>query len=152
MTLIRWLNRPEFTRPAFEPERLQREMNQLFNNFVNRGERVWRSSVFPALNVSEDENNIYVRAELPGVDPKDLDISIEGDALTLRGERRSSEPGGKVSYHRREREVGKFRRVLTFPAKIDSDKADACFKSGVLTLTLPKAEEAKPRQVAIKTE
>ncbi|MGD9504105.1 MAG: Hsp20/alpha crystallin family protein [Syntrophobacteraceae bacterium] len=152
MTLIRWLNRPEFTRPTFEAERLQREMNQLFNSFLDRGERVWRSSVFPALNVSEDENNIYVRAELPGVDPKDLDISIEGDALTLRGERKSSEPGGKVNYHRREREMGRFRRVLSFPTKIDADKAGASFKSGVLTLTLPKAEEAKPRQVSIKTE
>lgn len=152
MTMIRWLKKPESMRPAFEPERLQLELNQLFNSFLNRGERVWRSSVFPALNVSEDENNFYASAELPGIDPNDLELSIEGDALTLRGERKASEPAGKVNYHRREREVGKFRRVLTFPVKIDADKVDARFKNGVLTLTLPKAEEAKPRQVAIKTE
>lgn len=152
MAIVRWLNRPDWTRPVSDMERLQREMNDLFTGFFGRAPGRVRPAVFPALNVSEDENNLYVRAELPGISSEDIDISVEGDTLTIRGERKLAEPSGEVNYHRREREAGRFRRIVTFPTKLQPDAAEAIFKNGVLKLVLPKAEEAKPKQITVKTE
>lgn len=152
MAIIRWYNRPELNRPLGELERLQREMNQLFSGFFGRAPEMVQPAVFPALNVSEDENNLYVRAELPGINPKDVEISVEGDTLTLRGERKLEETSEGINYHRREREAGRFRRIVTFPVQINPEAADATFKNGVLKLVLPKAEEAKPKQITVKTE
>lgn len=153
MALIRWSDQGDLFRPFEEMERemdrLRREMDRLFTGF--RGFRPLRVGVFPLLNVSEDKDNLYVRAELPGINPKDIEISVEGDTLTLRGERKSAEVGENVSYHRREREFGRFRRSLTLPTRIDADKVEAVFKNGILQITLPKAEEVRPKQITVKT-
>lgn len=149
MALIRWSDQGDLFRPFEEMERLRREMDRLFTGF--RGFRPFGVGVFPLLNVSEDKDNLYLRAELPGIDPKDIEISVEGDTLTLRGERKSPEVGENVSYHRREREFGRFRRSLTLPTRIDADKVEAVFKNGILQITLPKAEEARPKQITVKT-
>ncbi len=153
MALIRWYNRPEFGWPAVdEMERLQREMNQLYSSFFGRRSMQPRAAVFPALNVTENENNLYLRAELPGLKAEDIEISVEGDTLTLRGERKPEEPSEKISYHRREREMGRFRRVISFPTRINPEGVEAVFRNGVLKLILPKAEEAKPKQIQVKVE
>lgn len=153
MALIRWSDQGDFFRPFEEMERemdrLRREMDRLFSGF--RGFRPLRFGVFPLMNVSEDKDNLYIRAELPGIQASDIEISVEGDTLTLRGERKSAEVGDNVSFHRREREFGRFRRSLTLPTRIDVDKVEAVFKNGILQITLPKAEEVRPKQITVKT-
>lgn len=153
MALLRWSDQDELFQPFVEMERemdrLRREMDRLFSGF--RGIRPLRVGVFPPLNVSENKDNLYVRAELPGIEPSDLDISVEGDTLTLRGERKGSEAASNVSYHRREREFGRFRRSLTLPTRIDVDKVEAVFQNGILKIILPKAEEVRPKQITVKT-
>ena len=152
MAIIRWSDRPSAWQGFEELDRLQQEMNRLFSSYT--GERIRRAvgfGVFPPMNVSEDADNLYVRAELPGVNPEEIEISVEGDNLTLRGERRLPEIQAGVNYHRREREAGRFRRVISLSTKINPEAVDASFKNGVLQIILPKAEELKPRQIAVKT-
>jgi HSP20 family protein len=151
MAIIRWSDRPNLWQSSEELERFQEQMNRLFSNFLGeRGPRQVGFGVFPPLNVSESDDNLYVRAELPGVKAEDIEISVEGETLTLRGERRLPEIATGVSFHRREREAGRFRRVISLNTKINPDAVDAHFKNGVLEVVLPKAMEAKPRQIAVK--
>lgn len=139
-----------FERDALqEMERLQRQMNRLFQDIGDRGYHTRRVGVYPMVNVSEDADHIYVRAELPGVKPEDLDITIKDQQLVLRGERKIPTEANKVNYHRRERESGFFRRVLRLPAQVDANKVAAACKDGVLTITLSKPEEVKPRQISV---
>ncbi len=102
--------------------------------------------------MSEDAANLYIRTELPGTKAEDLEISVEGDALTLRGERKLPATEEGVNYHRREREGGRFRRIVTLPARIDPEGVSASFKNGILTIVLPKAKEALPKQIQVKAE
>jgi HSP20 family protein len=107
------------------------------------------SGVFPALNLSEDEDNLYVRAELPGVVPEEIEIITKENNLIIKGERKIATEGEKVSYHRREREAGSFRRIISLPTRVDAEKVTAVFKNGVLTVTLPRAAELKPRKIEV---
>lgn len=152
MAVIRWYDRPGLFRPGNELERIQGEMNRLFSDFMGKVASPLRVGVFPPVNVSEDAERLYVRAELPGIKPEDIEISVEGDTLTLRGERKPVEAGDNVNYHRREREAGRFRRIITIPNRIDPEAVDASFKNGILTVILPKAAEARPKQIQIKSE
>ena len=154
MAVVRW--NPGFfgwhRDPFSEVDRFRREMDKLFDAFSVRRGAATAAGVFPALNVSEDEINTYVRAELPGLDPGDIEITTKMNNLILKGERKILAEGEKVSYHRREREAGVFRRIITLPTRVDADKITAVCKNGVLTITLPKAAEAKPRQIAVETQ
>ena len=150
MAVIRWFERPQW--PGRAVEQLQREMNRLLSEFPAGSAATQHAGVFPAVNISEDEGNIYMRAELPGMKPEDIEISVEGDNLTLRGERKLVETAATVDYHRREREAGGFRRVLSLPVRIDTEAVSASFKDGVLKIVLPKAKEILPKQIQIKTE
>lgn len=152
MAVIHWYDRPNLFQPRGEMEKMQREVNRLFSDFMGRGTSGSRVGVFPLVNVSEDSEKLYVRAELPGIKPEDIEISVEGDTITLRGERKVGEEGEKVSYHRREREAGRFRRILTLASRIDAEGVAASFKNGVLTVALPKAAEAKPKQIKVKSD
>jgi len=108
-------------------------------------------ATFPLVNVWEDADAYHVEAELPGVVQEGLDVQVShGNQVTISGERKTTVPEG--SWHRRERGAGKFSRVLSFPAPIAADKVEAKLESGVLHLTLPKAEEAKPRRITVKAE
>jgi HSP20 family protein len=109
------------------------------------------AGVFPFLNVTEDKDKYYVRAELPGLKADELDISVTGDTLSIAGERKLPVEDEKAQYHRREREAGRFSRIVSLPAQIDTAKVEASCVSGVLTVSLPKAEAAKPKQIAVKT-
>jgi HSP20 family protein len=129
---------------------MQREMNRLFSSLAGRGAQPFRSDVFPHVIVSEDADNLYVRTELPGMLPDEIEISVEGDTVTLRGERKL-QVAENVNYHRREREAGRFRRIFSLPVRVNADAVTALFKDGVLKITLPKAEEAKPKQIQIKS-
>ena len=136
--------------PFQELDRLQRQMDNLFQNVAGRERPYRREGVYPLVNVSEDSDHIYVQAELPGVNPEDLDITLKEQNLVLRGERKIPAEEKNVNYHRRERESGFFRRVLRLPAQVDPNKVEAACKDGVLTITLAKPEEVKPRQISVK--
>jgi HSP20 family protein len=109
------------------------------------------AGVFPLTNVTEGRDNYYVRAELPGVKAEDLDITITGDSLAIEGERKIPVENEGAKYHRREREAGQFSRMITLPGQVDNEKVEAKCADGILTVVLPKAESAKPRQISIKT-
>ena len=138
--------------PFAEMDRLRREMDRVFGSVSARRGISHSAGVFPALNVSEDENSFYVRAELPGVVPEDIEITTKDNNLILKGERRIAAEGERVSYHRREREAGTFRRIISLPTQVDVSKVTAVCKNGVLTVTLPKTSEAKPRQIEVKPQ
>lgn len=106
----------------------------------------------PLLNVWEDEQALYVEADLPGIDPASLDVTVtEGNQLTLQGDRKAPEVPGAV-WVRQERPTGTFTRVIGLPALVDADKVEAKYDNGVLRLTLPKHEAAKPRKIQVKGE
>jgi HSP20 family protein len=131
---------------------LRNAVDQVFGDFMGRtGATQSYPGVFPSLNITESEDNLCVKAELPGVDPKEIDISATADSITLRGERKVPPVSEEVNYHQREREFGTFRRVINLPIKINTDKINASYKNGILTVILPKAEEVKPKQITIKT-
>lgn len=133
---------------------LWREMDG-FRSEVDRlfGKQLLGSAaVAPALNVWEDETAFYVEADLPAVSPDKLDITVkEGSRLTLSGERKPTDPPNAV-WHRQERFTGTFTRELTLPTPVDADKVEAKFELGVLKLTLPKSEAARPRKINVKAE
>jgi len=118
---------------------------------------MWRSvgaapvaaSFSPRLDVVENEGEVLVSAELPGLDEKDFAIEVHGNVLALKGEKKTEHADRKGAWHWTERSYGSFRRVIELPVDVDSNKASAAFKNGILTVTLPKAESAKVRHIAV---
>jgi len=105
--------------------------------------------VFPPMNVTQDEDNYYVRAELPGIKAADLSVTALRNRVSIAGKREISKEGEKTSYHRKERAEGEFSRTVSLPGDVAADKVEARYADGILQLTLPKAEETKPRQIAV---
>ena len=136
--------------PFEELERMRRQMDLLAGGLTRRLWSEPTAGVFPLMNVTEDKNNYYVRAELPGHKANELDISVTGDTLSISGERKLPDEEEKAQYHRREREAGKFSRIVSLPSQIDTSKVEARCADGILTVILPKAEAAKPKQIAVK--
>ena len=132
-----------------EMNRLHDEMNRLFGRRGD-GARPLSAATFPPLNLWEDEENLYVEAELPGFDLHDLEMFVTGaNQLSVKGER--SQPQLRDgTWHRQERRYGSFSRLMDLPGAVDSEKVTAELKNGVLTITLPKKEEAKPRRIEVK--
>jgi HSP20 family protein len=125
-------------------------MDRLFDDMsVQTGQRV-RAGVFPLINLSEDKDGFYVHAELPGVKSDDLDIQATANSVSIVGERKIPHEAENARYHRREREAGKFSRMIALPSDIDANKVEAKLADGILTVTIPKAETAKPRQISVK--
>lgn len=123
---------------------------ELFNDRYSPWGRIAaRERRFPAVNVWEGSESLYVEAEVPGLKLEDLDIFVHGDELTIRGEREHDEQEG-VTYHRRERGTGSFSSSVRLPVEIDVDRVEAQLESGVLTITLPKAASARPRKIEVK--
>ena len=129
---------------------LHREMDALLGRFRG-GATHGPTGVFPATNLYEAAENYVLTAELPGVSPDDIEVSLEGSTVSLRGERKIDYTGDDTSAHRRERQSGRFRRSFELPLKVDADKVEAIHKNGVLMLRLPKAPEHRPRQIAVQT-
>lgn len=136
--------------PFGELERMRRQMDALSDMFSRGSLADQYAGVFPLINVTEDKDSFYIRAELPGLKPDDLNISVTGDSFSIFGERKIETDGENVRYHRKEREAGKFSRVVNLPGQIDTEKVEAKSTNGILTVTLPKSEVSKPRQVKIK--
>lgn len=144
--------RNEGYNPLSEIDRLRNEMNRLFDDdwFGNFSPSASRFGV-PAVDVAENENDVEVRAELPGIDMKDIDVSVSGNVLTIKGEKKGEHEDKQGDYYHRESWSGSFQRTITLPDTVNADKVDAKMKEGVLRLTFPKKEEVKPRQISIKS-
>ena len=150
MAIVRFADRPYYRNPWAEFEKMRRDMDLLTRGMLGGGTlNRERANVYPALLISEDEQAIYVEAEVAGVRPEDIDISLEGETLTIKGERKPLTPEEKVSYHRREVEYGMFNRAVTLPTRINGDKITARSADGILYITLPKAEEVKPKKISV---
>jgi HSP20 family protein len=130
-------------------DRLHDEMNRLFGRYSNGG-REFSPGGYPPLNLWEDEDNLYVEAELPGFNLDDLEMYVTGEnQLSIKGARKPPMKE-KGTWHRQERGYGAFSRLMELPGAVNSEQVSAEFKNGVLTITLPKKEEAKPRRIEVK--
>ncbi|MBC8431277.1 MAG: Hsp20/alpha crystallin family protein [Desulfobacterales bacterium] len=139
-----------FRRPSDELDRLRRQMSELYGALSGDAISMPAAGVFPLTNVTEDSGNYYVRAELPGMKSDELNIQVTSDGISISGERKIPEEGNGVKYHRREREAGKFSRSINLPGEIDVNAVEASLNNGILTITIQKAEVAKPRQITVK--
>ncbi len=130
---------------------LHNEMDDLFDSFFRGLDRPFAGyKTWPAIDVAEDENSILVRAEVPGCNTEDINISVYGNTLTISGEKKLSEEKKEKGYYHVESSYGSFRRELVLPTDVESDKIDATCKDGVLSVNLPKAAKAKAIKVKVK--
>ena len=137
--------------PFLGLERMVQQMDLLTKTLHGMPEmRLFPSSVFPAVNITEDNDKYYVRAELPGIKADEIDLQVNGRNLAISGERKIQSEGGNTRYYRREREAGKFSRVIGLPDDIDSDSVDAKMVNGVLSVVISKTEASKPKQIIVK--
>lgn len=140
----RWQN------PFAEMERMVQQMDLLTRAMFGRPEiGLSPSRLFPAVNISENKDKYFVRAELPGIKTDEIDLQVNGRNLTISGERKIQFEGEDAKYHRREREAGKFSRVIGLPGDIDADRVEAKMINGVLTVEIPKSETSRPKQIAV---
>jgi HSP20 family protein len=136
--------------PYDELDRMRQQMDRLSEAFTgNRWDRL-SAGVFPLVNLTEDPESYYLRAELPGVKGEDLDIQVTANSISIAGERKIAAEGDGVKYHRREREGGTFSRMMSLPGDIDAEKVEADLVNGVLTVKIAKAEAAKPKQITVR--
>ncbi len=134
---------------------LREAMDRLFEESFVRPRAGWLWPYGPetlAVDMYETPENVVVKTAIPGVKPEDIDITITGDTLTIKGEVKAEEEVKRENYIRQERRYGAFSRSLTLPTKIVAEKAKAEFENGILTLTLPKAEEVKPKVIKVKAK
>ncbi|MFB3817119.1 MAG: Hsp20/alpha crystallin family protein [Candidatus Methylomirabilales bacterium] len=144
--------------PFVEMEALRREIDRALEGFgMSRGARPGRVAFLPGLaarqyplvNVHEDESHLYVEALAPGVDPKGLELSVVGDTLTIKGEKPGLAQVTADAYHRNERAAGRFVRDIELPAEVDRERVKADYRNGLLLVSMPKSEAAKPRRIPI---
>jgi len=136
-----------------ELNRLRREIDRLFEepfSFLAPSTSFFEGWT-PAVDIYEDKDKYVAKAELPGMRKEDIDVSLEGNTLTISGERKEEEEKKEGDTYRSERYFGRFQRTVTLPAAVDPNKIQATYKDGVLTVIIPKAEEAKPKQIEVKT-
>lgn len=147
MELIPW-------KPFKEVTTLRKEMDNLLNRFFGRSTfgEAFGEEWSPTMDVSETANSIVVKAELPGLEAKDIDVSISSDVLTIKGERKKEKEEEGEHYHYSERYYGSFQRSFRLPSTIQADKIEASFEKGVLKITLPKTEEAKKKEIKIEVK
>lgn len=145
MAIVRW----EPLRDLLTTQdRFNRLLNETFSHvFGDEGvsARAWA----PAIDIFETDDNLVLKAELPGVDPKDVELRVEDSTLYLKGQRKFEHEVKEENYHRQERSYGSFSRTFAMPSGIDADRVKAEYKDGLLTLTMPKREEAKPKTIKI---
>ena len=132
--------------PWEELHRMRQQLDQMFD--VAPGQRA-SAGVFPLINLTEDKDNFYVRAELPGVKGDELDIQVTGKNLAISGERKIAAEEEGARYHRREREAGTFSRMIGLPGEVNADKVEAKLENGILSIVVSKAEIAKPKQISV---
>ncbi len=146
MDLILW-------RPFREVSRLRSVMDRLWDDYFGPGRRALRpmeEDWMPAVDISETGDKITVKAEVPGLEAKDIEIAMVGDTMTIKGEKKLEREEMEENYHTVERSYGSLTRAMKLPATVDADKVEASYKNGVLTVVLPKKEEVKPKAIEIK--
>lgn len=140
-------------RKSETPSRVYPEVSRLFEDFFN--DLPWMASTprsegwIPAVDILEKDGNLILRAELPGVNEKDIDVKLEGNILTLKGERKLDSEEKKHNYHRVESFYGSFTRSFTLPDTVDTDKIKADYKNGILTVSVPQKPEVRPREIPV---
>jgi HSP20 family protein len=147
MELVPW-------KPFREISTLRKEMDNLLNRFFGKSSlaEAFGGEWSPTMDVSETASSIVVKAELPGLEVKDIDVSMSGDVLTIKGEKRKEQEEKDEHHHYSERYYGSFQRSFRLPTTIQSDKIEASFEKGILKITLPKTEEAKKKEIKIKVK
>ena len=153
MTLLRW-QRPEtaYWPPVGQLSTLREEIDRLFESPLSElthASQQFLSGWLPAVDLYEDKDNLYVKAECAGMKKEDIGISVHEGVLTLSGERKEDERFKETEVYRAERAVGRFQRTVTLPAPVNVDKVKATYKDGILSIILPKTEEARPKQIAV---
>mgnify|MGYP001552526019 CR=1 FL=1 len=148
MIYRRFFNVPTFRvrTPWEELHRMRQQLDHLFD--AAPSQRV-SAGVFPLINLTEDKDSYYVRAELPGVKGDELDIQVTGKNLAISGERKIAAEEEGARYHRREREAGTFSRMIGLPGEVDTNKVEAKLENGILNIVVSKAEVAKPKQISV---
>jgi len=132
---------------------LRDEIDRLFDSPLNElssNSQQFLNGWLPVIDLYDERDHLVLKAEVPGMKKEDIDISLHGDVLTLSGERKEEEVFDKAETYRSERFLGRFQRTLTLPVGVDASKVQASYKDGILTVTLPKAEEAKPKHIEVK--
>lgn len=142
-------------KPFRDLERMRREMDRLWDSFFEgkpsrKAEEV--GEWLPSLDVSETKNDVVVKADLPGMDPKEIDISLADGILSIKGEKKQEKEEKEENYHLIERSYGSFFRSVRLPREVQSEKINASYKNGILKVTLPKSEEARKKEIKIKVE
>ena len=149
MTMMRW-------EPFSNMMSLRNAMDRLFEDSFVHPYRFWpeigSGELSLELDMYQTDKDVVIKTAIPGLKPEEVDISITGDVLTIKGEHKEEQEVKEENYLRKERRYGTFRRSLQMPVAVKSDKAEAMFENGVLTLTLPKAEEVKPKQIKVKAK
>jgi HSP20 family protein len=143
---------PVHKRSGSDLARLHRDMDDLFGSFFGDWPVLSERNVWPAIDIADSENEITVKAEVPGCKAEDIDISVHGSTLTISGEKKAEEEKKEKGYYHLERSYGSFRRELGLPNDVDPSKVEASCKNGVLTITLPKSEKAKAVKVKVKEQ
>jgi HSP20 family protein len=140
--------------PFRDFDRMRRDMDRLWDSFFDRGIRGAedQGEWLPTIDVAETKNDIVVKAEVPGMDPKEIDISLSDGTLTIRGEKKQEKEEKEENYRYIERSYGSFSRSIQLPKDVQRDKISATYKNGILKVTLPKSEEVKKKEVKIKVE
>jgi HSP20 family protein len=141
--------------PFHEASRLRDEMDRMWEDFFDPGRRGLHRRAeewVPAVDITDTADKVTVKVEIPGMEAKDIEISLSGDILTIKGEKKAEKEEKGKNFYLVERSSGSFSRSLRLPTMVEGDKIEASYKRGVLTLTCPKKEEVKPKQITIKTE
>ncbi len=143
MPIVRW-------DPFREVNSLQNRVNSLLRDLSSENETVATAGFVPPVDIYEDEKKVVIKLEVPGVEEKDLQVSVENHSLTVRGERKFENEEKEENFHRIERRYGSFYRSFTLPTTVDTENVDANYAAGVLRLELNKKAEAQPRQIKVK--
>ena len=156
MSLVRWTPARDLSAFPSDVLSMRKEFNRLFDSFF-QGDLADTTSAFtsawiPAVDIAERENEFVVRMELPGVKKEDVKITMQEGILTVRGEKKQEKESKGSDFHRVERAYGSFQRSFTLPTAVKSGDIDASFSDGVLNISLPKAEEAKPKQIDVRVK
>ncbi len=153
MAITRWNPATDITRDL---DTMQKRMNRLFNDFFSGregdGDDLILGSWNPAVDVVEHDDSYVIEAELPGMNKNDIKISVTNDVLTIQGEKKVEKEDKKKNFHRTERSYRSFSRTFSLPGNVKADKVEAEFNNGVLTVKVPKSEEAKPKQIDVKVK
>jgi HSP20 family protein len=154
MSLVRWNPVRELTTFPSDILSMQKEINHMFDRFFRGGtlddSGIMPTTWLPAVDLIEEDDQLLAKVELPGVTKDDVKITLQDNTLTIRGEKKQEKETKESNYHRLERSYGSFQRSFALPTSVKADKVEAQYKDGILTITMPKAEEARRKQIEVK--